>query len=72
MAFLAIAAGSPIFRRMDALFSHLRFIPFELPTAVNEPPEGDDWIHEVKFDGYRTQLVIDRGNVTALSSQQPR
>ena len=52
---------------MDAPVSRLRFIPFEMPTAVNEPPEGDDWIHEVKFDGYRTQLVIDKGNVTAFS-----
>ena len=52
---------------MDALVSRLRFIPFEVPTAVSEPPEGDDWIHEVKFDGYRTQLVIDKGNVTAFS-----
>ena len=52
---------------MDALVSRLRFIPFEVPTAVREPPEGDEWIHEVKFDGYRTQLVIDKGNVTALS-----
>ena len=45
---------------MDAPVSRLRFIPLEVPTAVSEPPEGDDWIHEVKFDGYRTQLVIDR------------
>ena len=52
---------------MDAHVSRLRFIPFEVPTPVNEPPEGDDWIHEVKFDGYRTELVIDNGNVTALS-----
>ena len=64
---LAIAAVTPIFRRMDAPVSRLRFIPFEVPTAVSEPPEGDDWIHEVKFDGYRTQLVIDKGKVTAFS-----
>ena len=64
---LAIAPALPIFRRMDARVSRLRFIPFEVPTAVSEPPEGDDWIHEVKFDGYRTQLVIDKGKVTAFS-----
>ena len=52
---------------MDARVSSLRFIPFEVPTAVREPPEGDDWIYEVKFDGYRTQLVIYKGNVTAFS-----
>jgi DNA ligase D-like protein (predicted ligase) len=32
-----------------------------LPTLVDEPPEGDDWIHELKFDGYRTQIVIAGG-----------
>ena len=57
---MAIAAVATIFSRMDAPVSRLRFIPFDVPTAVNEPPEDDDWIHEVKFDGYRTKLVIDR------------
>ena len=30
-----------------------------MPTLVEKPPEGDAWIHEVKFDGYRSQIVID-------------
>ncbi|MER9658546.1 ATP-dependent DNA ligase [Mesorhizobium sp. M0159] len=37
----------------------LKFIPPLMPTLVEKPPEGDDWIHEVKFDGYRSQIVID-------------
>lgn len=37
----------------------LKFIPPLLPTLVEKPPEGDDWIHEAKFDGYRSQIVID-------------
>ncbi|WP_421912715.1 RNA ligase family protein [Mesorhizobium sp.] len=37
----------------------LDFILPLMPTLVEQPPEGDDWIHEVKFDGYRSQLVID-------------
>lgn len=36
----------------------LRFIPPMLPTLVAEPPEGDGWSHEIKYDGYRTELVI--------------
>ena len=31
------------------------------------PPEGDDWIHEIKYDGYRTQLVIDGEGIRAFS-----
>ena len=30
-----------------------------MPTLVEKPPEGEGWIHEVKFDGYRSQLIID-------------
>lgn len=37
----------------------LKFIPPLTPTLVETPPAGDGWIHEVKFDGYRSQLIID-------------
>src|SRR4028118_774163 len=36
-----------------------------LPTLFAEPPAGDDWLHEIKHDGYRTQLVIENGSVRA-------
>ncbi|QKC64841.1 ATP-dependent DNA ligase [Mesorhizobium loti] len=36
----------------------LRFIAPLMPALVEQPPEGDGWIHEVKFDGYRSQLII--------------
>jgi bifunctional non-homologous end joining protein LigD len=35
--------------------SRLRFIEFQLPTLVAAPPEGDGWIREIKWDGYRTE-----------------
>lgn len=34
-----------------------------MPTLVDKPPEGDDWIHEIKFDGYRSQLIIDEDGI---------
>ncbi|AZO67379.1 MAG: ATP-dependent DNA ligase [Mesorhizobium sp.] len=37
----------------------LEFIEPLMPTLVDKPPEGGDWIHEVKFDGYRSQIIID-------------
>jgi len=37
----------------------LKFVEPLLPTLVEKPPEGDEWIHEVKFDGYRSQIIID-------------
>jgi len=41
----------------------LSFIPPLMPTLVEKPPEGDGWIHEVKFDGYRSQIIRDAGGV---------
>ncbi|TPK15145.1 ATP-dependent DNA ligase [Mesorhizobium sp. B2-5-9] len=41
----------------------LKFIEPLMPTLVEKPPEGDSWIHEVKFDGYRSQIVKDEGGV---------
>ncbi|RWP38561.1 MAG: ATP-dependent DNA ligase [Mesorhizobium sp.] len=34
-----------------------------MPTLVAKPPHGDGWTHEVKFDGYRSQILIDNGEV---------
>ncbi|MGX8008887.1 ATP-dependent DNA ligase [Mesorhizobium sp. ORM8.1] len=41
----------------------LDFIQPLMPTLVEKPPEGDGWLHEVKFDGYRSQIVIDGAEV---------
>src|SRR6202021_357483 len=35
------------------------FIAPELAISVNEPPDGDAWLHELKLDGYRIQIHID-------------
>jgi bifunctional non-homologous end joining protein LigD len=32
-----------------------------LPTLIDRPPTGPNWAHEVKWDGYRLCIVIDRG-----------
>ncbi|ESX25073.1 ATP-dependent DNA ligase, partial [Mesorhizobium sp. LSJC264A00] len=37
----------------------LKFIEPLMPTLVENPPEGEGWTHEVKFDGYRSQMIID-------------
>jgi DNA ligase D-like protein (predicted ligase) len=38
-----------------------------LPSLAAEPPASDKWQHEIKHDGYRTLLVVDRGAVRAYT-----
>jgi bifunctional non-homologous end joining protein LigD len=38
-----------------------RFIEPQLATLVERPPGSTDWVHEVKFDGYRIQLRVEDG-----------
>jgi bifunctional non-homologous end joining protein LigD len=40
------------------------FIEPALPTTVDNPPKGKDWVHEIKYDGYRMQIRIANGKAT--------
>jgi bifunctional non-homologous end joining protein LigD len=46
--------------------SEHRYRPM-LATLAAEVPKGDDWLYEVKWDGYRTLAYLDRGTATLLS-----
>ena len=39
----------------------------ELARLVDDVPEGEDWLHEVKFDGYRCLAALGRQGVTLFS-----
>ena len=39
----------------------------QLATLVKEPPNGDGWLHEIKYDGYRIGCRIHNGRVTLIS-----
>src|SRR6185369_10782273 len=45
----------------------LEFIQPQLATAVDHPPPRAGWIHEVKHDGYRTLLIIERREARAYT-----
>lgn len=45
-----------------------KFIKPELATLVDKPPEGSQWIHEIKFDGYRI-LAFKNGSDILLKSR---
>lgn len=38
-----------------------------LATLVAAPPEGNAWVHEIKFDGYRIQARIDGEDVRLIT-----
>jgi bifunctional non-homologous end joining protein LigD len=37
------------------------FIKPQLATLKAKAPSGDQWLHEIKFDGYRVQAHLDKG-----------
>ncbi|ESX91417.1 RNA ligase family protein [Mesorhizobium sp. LNJC403B00] len=52
---------------MTSAIDRLSFIEFQSPTLVEKAPEGGDWLHEIKYDGYRTQLVVEGGKARAFT-----
>lgn len=51
---------------VKARLSSGAFAP-ELARLAEAPPEGDDWLHEVKWDGYRLLTTIVAGRPTLWS-----
>ena len=47
--------------------SSSQFISPALATLKAAPPSGSDWIHEIKFDGYRIQAHVALGKVKLLT-----
>jgi ATP-dependent DNA ligase len=39
----------------------------QLTQLVDTAPEGDQWLHEIKYDGYRMHARLDRGRVKLLT-----
>src|SRR5258708_34579508 len=37
------------------------------PTEVDSPPDGADWIQEIKWDGYRAQIHIQGPRIIIFS-----
>ena len=52
---------------MFRVTTRLRFIEPQLPSLVDQPPEGKHWIHEIKHDGYRCQVLVERGQARVFT-----
>jgi ATP-dependent DNA ligase len=44
-----------------------RWIEPQLCKLADKAPSGSDWVHEIKFDGYRMAARIDHGDVQLLT-----
>jgi bifunctional non-homologous end joining protein LigD len=53
-------------RRTDAA-ALPRWIRPQLTQLVDQAPDGPEWLHEIKFDGYRMHARLDRGAVRLLT-----
>ncbi|MGI8526211.1 MAG: DNA ligase D [Pseudolabrys sp.] len=43
------------------------FVEPALATLADKAPEAANWVHEIKFDGYRLQARLDHGRVKLLT-----
>jgi bifunctional non-homologous end joining protein LigD len=43
------------------------FVQPQLATLVDQAPPGDQWLHEIKFDGYRTAMRVHAGRIRMLT-----
>ncbi|WP_348630379.1 hypothetical protein [Mesorhizobium sp. M7A.F.Ca.US.006.04.2.1] len=62
-----ILAHAILNRSLARQFMRLKFIRPMFPTLVEVPPTGDNWIHGIKYDGYRTQIIIENGTARAIT-----
>ena len=66
----AHGAGRQSARRAGATAAAVRlpdFIAPQLAPALERPPSGPGWAHEIKFDGYRMQLRVQGGAAVLLT-----
>jgi bifunctional non-homologous end joining protein LigD len=64
--------GALASQRQNAYLAAMRTaFEFCLPTAAKAVPVGPDWIHEIKYDGYRLR-VERQGDRPAVHEERPR
>jgi ATP-dependent DNA ligase len=44
-----------------------KWIKPQLTRLVDEAPTGTDWLHEIKYDGYRMHARLDGGQIKLLT-----
>jgi len=63
----ATPSGMTPIRQRGELASLPSWIKPQLAALVRQAPDGPDWLHEIKFDGYRMHARFDAGRVHILT-----
>jgi DNA ligase D-like protein (predicted ligase) len=63
----ATPTGTIPTRRRAELASPPLWTKPQLAKLVEKAPDGPDWLHEIKFDGYRMHARLDAGGVQILT-----
>lgn len=56
-----LASAKPARRKRVTARKIPTFVPPQLCRLVERPPHTPGWVHEIKLDGYRAQLNVQRG-----------
>jgi ATP-dependent DNA ligase len=62
------AGRSPVLYQSSGSKADLpRWVKPQFSELVKQPPDGSDWFHEIKFDGYRIHARIEAGDIKLLT-----
>jgi len=64
VALQRLGSRAPAWSRSSSIPSYVR--PCD-PVLRKVPPSGDEWLHEIKWDGYRAQLHVRAGDIIIYS-----
>ena len=53
---------------MRSKFAAQMHYEFSIPTNADKVPASPDWLHEVKYDGYRMMLIREQDCVRLIST----
>jgi bifunctional non-homologous end joining protein LigD len=64
------AAAAPAQKKSPGAARLPDFVPPSLAAQRDSPPRGKEWLHEIKYDGYRVEARLDHGKVTLLTRNE--
>ena len=60
---ISTTVSAPVKDAADLTALQKKYHSPQLATLVDHPPTGEDWVHEVKYDGYRILVFFKNGEV---------